>query len=68
MAGRHAFDRLRAGLSAEGRAEAASRTIAMEHDLSLAELRRARAMTQAPDQPLVRAPDLGELAAPDDLT
>jgi DNA-binding XRE family transcriptional regulator len=46
MAGRHAFDRLRAGLSAEGRAEAASRTIAMEHDLSLAELRRARAMTQ----------------------
>jgi hypothetical protein len=46
MAGRHSFDRLRSGLSAEGRAEAAALTDMMERDLSLAELRRARAMTQ----------------------
>lgn len=46
MAGRHSFDRLRAGLSAEGRAKAAVLTDRMERDLSLAELRRARAMTQ----------------------
>jgi DNA-binding XRE family transcriptional regulator len=46
MAGRHSFDRLRAGLSAESRAKADALTEAMERDLSLAELRRARAMTQ----------------------
>ncbi len=46
MAGRHSFDRLRVGLSAEGRDSAAALTDAMERDLSLAELRRARAMTQ----------------------
>lgn len=46
MAGRHSFDQLRAGLSAEGRAKAAALTDRMERDLSLAELRRARAMTQ----------------------
>lgn len=46
MAGKQSFDRLRAGLSAEGRASAAALTDAMERDLSLAELRRARAMTQ----------------------
>jgi len=46
MAGRHSFDRLRASLSAEGRAEAAALTQALERDLSLRELRRARAMTQ----------------------
>ena len=46
MAGRHSFDRLRAGLSAESRTKAAELTEAMERDLSLAELRRARAMTQ----------------------
>ena len=46
MAGRHSFDRLRAGLSAEARAEAALLTDTMERDLSLRELRRARAMTQ----------------------
>ena len=46
MTGRHPFDRLRAGLSDEGRAAAAALTEAMERDLSLAELRRARAMTQ----------------------
>ncbi|MGH7083784.1 MAG: XRE family transcriptional regulator [Acetobacteraceae bacterium] len=46
MAGRHSFERLRAGLSAEGRAKAAALTDMMERDLSLAELRRARAMTQ----------------------
>lgn len=46
MAGRHSFDRLRAGLSAESRAKAAALTDTMERDLSLAELRRARAMTQ----------------------
>ena len=46
MAGRHSFDRLRAGLSAESRREASALTDAMEQELSLAELRRARAMTQ----------------------
>src|SRR5579862_3167629 len=46
MAGRHSFDRLRAGLSAENRAKAAAIPDAMERVLSLAELRRARAMTQ----------------------
>ncbi len=46
MAGRHAFDRLRRGLPADARGEAASLTDAMERDLSLAELRRARLMTQ----------------------
>ena len=46
MAGKRSFGRLRAGLSAEGRLKAAALTDAMERDLSLAELRRARAMTQ----------------------
>jgi hypothetical protein len=46
MTGRHNFDQLRAGLSAESQAKAAALTDAMEQELSLAELRRARAMTQ----------------------
>lgn len=46
MAGRHSFERLRAGLSAESRRKAAALTGTMEQALSLAELRRARAMTQ----------------------
>jgi hypothetical protein len=46
MAGRHPFEQLRTGLSAEGRAKAVSLTDAMERDLSLTELRRARALTQ----------------------
>lgn len=46
MAGRHNFNQLRDSLSPEGRAKAASLTGAMERDLSLTELRRARAMTQ----------------------
>jgi hypothetical protein len=46
MAGRHSFDRLRGGLSAEAGAKAASLSDAMERELSLTELRRARAMTQ----------------------
>ncbi len=46
MAGRHSFDRLRRSLPADARAEAGSLTNAMERDLSLAELRRARLMTQ----------------------
>jgi len=46
MAGRHPFEQLRTGLSAEGRAKAVALTGAMERDLSLTELRRARAMTQ----------------------
>jgi transcriptional regulator with XRE-family HTH domain len=46
MAGRTSFSRLRGGLSAESRDRAASLTMAMERDMSLAELRRARAMTQ----------------------
>lgn len=46
MAGRHLFKRLRDDLPAEVRAKAAALTDAMERDLSLAELRRARLMTQ----------------------
>jgi len=46
MAGRHSFDRLRNGLRAAARAEAAALTDAMDRDPSLAELRRARLMTQ----------------------
>jgi transcriptional regulator with XRE-family HTH domain len=46
MTGKHSFDRLRAGLSAEARTEAARLTDAMERELSLADLRRARSMTQ----------------------
>ena len=46
MAGRHPFDRLRAGLSTDARDKAAALTDKMERELSLAELRRARAMTQ----------------------
>lgn len=46
MTGRHAFEQLRAGLSADSRRHAAALTDAMEQELSLAELRRARAMTQ----------------------
>ena len=46
MAGRHSFDQLRAGLTADGRAKADSLTDAMARNLSLTELRRARAMTQ----------------------
>ena len=46
MAGRHSFEQLRGGLSAEARAKAVTLTDAMERDLSLAELRRARLLTQ----------------------
>jgi DNA-binding transcriptional regulator YiaG len=46
MAGRYAFEQLRAGLSADSQRKAAALTDAMEQELSLAELRRARAMTQ----------------------
>lgn len=46
MAGRNSFDRLRSGLSPEERAKAAALTATMDAELSLAELRRARAMTQ----------------------
>lgn len=46
MAGRHSFDQLRRSLPADARTEADSLTDAMERDLSLAELRRARLMTQ----------------------
>ena len=46
MAGKHSFDRLRDNLSADARARAEALTIAMERDMSLTELRRARAMTQ----------------------
>jgi len=46
MAGRHSFDRLRAGLSPEDQARAAVLTEAWDRALSLAELRRARALTQ----------------------
>ena len=46
MAGRHSFDRLRSGLSPEARAKADALTEAMDREMSLAELRRARAMTQ----------------------
>ena len=46
MAGRHSFDRLRESLPVAACTEAAALTDAMERDLSLAELRRARQMTQ----------------------
>lgn len=46
MAGKHSFEQLRSGLSAEARAKAVTLTDAMERDLSLAELRRARLLTQ----------------------
>jgi len=46
MAGRHAFTQLRTSLSPSSQREAAALTDAMEQALSLAELRRARAMTQ----------------------
>lgn len=44
--GRHAFSRLRERLSPEARAEAEALTDQMERDLSLAELRKARSLTQ----------------------
>jgi len=46
MAGRHSFNQLRDGLPANTRAKAAALTDAMERDLSLTDLRRARLMTQ----------------------
>jgi hypothetical protein len=46
MAGKHAFEQLRSGLSADSQRQAAALTDAMEQELSLAELRRARTMTQ----------------------
>jgi len=46
MAGRHSFARLRAGLPPEGRARAEALTDEMDRELSLAELRRARALMQ----------------------
>jgi DNA-binding XRE family transcriptional regulator len=44
--GSHAFSRLRERLSPEARAEAAALTDRMAWDLSLAELRKARSLTQ----------------------
>ena len=46
MAGRQSFSRLRDSLPPKARAEAATLTDVMDRDLSLAELRRARLMTQ----------------------
>ena len=46
MVGRRPFNQLRDGLPADARAKAAALTDAMERDLSLAELRRARLLTQ----------------------
>ncbi len=46
MAGRHLSERLRDSLPAPARTEAAALTDAVERDLSLAELRRARLLTQ----------------------
>lgn len=46
MAGRHAFEQLRAGLSAESHRKAAQLTDALEQALSLGELRRTRVTTQ----------------------
>jgi hypothetical protein len=46
MAGRHSFARLRAGFLAESRARAEALAGEMDRDLSLAELRRARSLTQ----------------------
>lgn len=44
--GSHAFARLRESLSAEAQAEAMALTDQMERELSLAELRKARSLTQ----------------------
>ena len=55
--GRHAFSRLRERLSPEARAEAAALTEQMERALSLAELRKARSLTQ--DQ-LAADPHVGQ--------
>ncbi len=46
MAGRHSFCQLHSGLSADACATAGALTDEMERDLSPAELRRARIMTQ----------------------
>ena len=46
MAGRHSFAHLRAELPAGERAQAEALTAEMDRELSLAELRRARALTQ----------------------
>lgn len=46
MAGKHPFSQLRQTLPESARAEADALTDAMERDLSLAELRRARRLTQ----------------------
>jgi len=46
MAGRHPFQQLRDRLSPDAQREAAALTATMEQELSLSELRRARAMTQ----------------------
>ena len=46
MSGRRAFQQLRNRLSPDAQREAAALTDAMGQELSLAELRRARAMTQ----------------------
>lgn len=46
MAGRHAFSKLRKRLSPERRANAARRTEALLQDADLAELRRARKLSQ----------------------
>lgn len=46
MAGKRSFAQLRAGLSAKDRAQAEALTDEMDRELSLAELRRARALTQ----------------------
>jgi DNA-binding XRE family transcriptional regulator len=46
MAGHQSFDRLRARLPAERRARVLAMTDELDRDLSLAELRRARALTQ----------------------
>lgn len=46
MTGRHSFDRLREGMTAEQRANAATKAAALREEMTLAELRQARELTQ----------------------
>ena len=46
MTGRHAFDRLREGMTAKQRASAEAKAAALREEMTLAELRQARELTQ----------------------
>jgi DNA-binding XRE family transcriptional regulator len=46
MTGRHSFDRLRQGMTDKQRANAATKAAALREEMTLAELRQARELTQ----------------------